>query len=107
MASETRWQPITSRQSRAIATKWRSSSRPIGCATRLSLRTRSRREGAGAIRRGYENDPSFLLGESLQAVAFDRHPYGQGVIGSKSEIQHMTRDGLYAHYRTHYAPNNA
>jgi zinc protease len=58
-------------------------------------------------REGYENDPSFLLGESLQAVAFDRHPYGQGVIGSKLEIQHMTRDGLYAHYRKHYAPNNA
>jgi len=58
-------------------------------------------------REGYENDPSFLLGESLQAVAFDRHPYGQGVIGSKFEIKLMTREGLYAHYRRHYAPNNA
>ena len=58
-------------------------------------------------REGLENDPSFLLGESLQAVAFDRHPYGQGVIGSKFEVQRMTRDGLYAHYRRHYAPNNA
>lgn len=58
-------------------------------------------------REGLENDPSFLLGESLQAVAFDRHPYGQGVIGSKYEIKLMTRDGLYEHYRRHYAPNNA
>jgi len=58
-------------------------------------------------REGLENDPSFLLGESLQAVAFDRHPYGQGVIGSKFEIKLMTRDGLYEHYRKHYAPNNA
>ena len=58
-------------------------------------------------REGLENDPSFLLGEQLQAIAFNRHPYGQGVIGSKDEIRLMTRDGLYAHYRRHYAPNNA
>jgi zinc protease len=58
-------------------------------------------------REGYENDPSFLLGEELQAVAFSRHTYGQGVIGSKDEIKLMTRDGLYAHYRRFYAPNNA
>src|SRR5437868_2287588 len=58
-------------------------------------------------REGLENDPSFLLGEELQAVAFSRHPYGQGVIGSKDEIKIMPRDGLYAHYRRFYAPNNA
>jgi zinc protease len=58
-------------------------------------------------REGLENDPSFLLGEELQAVAFSRHPYGQGVIGSKDEIKLMPRDGLYAHYRRFYAPNNA
>ncbi|MBM4421070.1 MAG: insulinase family protein, partial [Chloroflexi bacterium] len=58
-------------------------------------------------REGLENDPAFLLGETLQAVAFDRHPYGQGVIGSKDEIKLMTRDGLYAHYRRHYSPRNA
>ena len=58
-------------------------------------------------REGYENDPSFLLGEELQAVAFTRHTYGQGVIGSKDEIRLMTRDGLYDHYRRFYAPNNA
>jgi len=58
-------------------------------------------------REGLENDPSFLLGEELQAVAFSRHPYGQGVIGSKDEIKLMSRDGLYAHYRRFYAPNNA
>ena len=58
-------------------------------------------------REGYENDPSFLLGEELQSIAFSRHTYGQGVIGSKDEIKLMTRDGLYAHYRRFYAPNNA
>lgn len=58
-------------------------------------------------REGNENEPSFFLGEELQAVAFSRHPYGQGVIGSKDEIKLMPRDGLYAHYRRFYAPNNA
>lgn len=58
-------------------------------------------------REGNENEPSFLLGEELQAIAFSRHPYGQGVIGSKDEIKLMPRDGLYAHYRRFYAPNNA
>jgi zinc protease len=58
-------------------------------------------------REGLENDPSFLLGEELQAVAFSRHTYGQGVIGSKEEIQLMTRDGLYEHYRRFYSPSNA
>ncbi len=58
-------------------------------------------------REGYENDPSFLLGEEVQAVAFSRHPYGQGVIGSKEEILLMPRDALYEHYRRFYAPSNA
>ena len=58
-------------------------------------------------REGYENDPSFLLGEEVQAVAFSRHTYGQGVIGSKDEIKLMTRDGLYDHYRRFYSPANA
>jgi zinc protease len=58
-------------------------------------------------REGLENDPSFLLGEELQAVAFSRHPYGQGVIGSKDDIKLMTRDGLYSHYRRFYSPSNA
>jgi zinc protease len=58
-------------------------------------------------REGLENDPSFLLGEEMQALSFTRHPYGQGVIGSKEEIQLMTRDGLYGHYRRFYSPSNA
>ncbi len=69
--------------------------------------TEAERDVIVSEREGLENDPSFLLGEQLQSVAFARHPYAQGVIGSKEEIKLMTRDGLYAHYRRHYAPNNA
>ncbi len=58
-------------------------------------------------REGSENNPSFLLGEELNAAAFAAHPYGHSVIGWKSDLQAMTRDELYDHYRTFYAPNNA
>jgi len=58
-------------------------------------------------REGSENNPSFLLGEEIGATAFMAHPYGHSVIGWKSDLQSMTRDDLYDHYRTYYSPNNA
>lgn len=58
-------------------------------------------------REGSENFPSFHLDEDVTATAFKVHPYGQGVIGWKCDLQAMTRDDLYNFYRAHYAPNNA
>ncbi len=58
-------------------------------------------------RQGDENSPGFLLGEALQATAFVAHPYHHAVIGWQSDLETMTRDQLYEHYRTYYAPNNA
>lgn len=58
-------------------------------------------------REGGENSPTFLLSEELGATAFLAHPYGHSVIGWKSDLQSMTRDELYNHYRTYYSPNNA
>ena len=58
-------------------------------------------------RQGNENNPSFLLGEALQAAAFQSHSYHHPVIGWQSDLESMTRDQLYEHYRTFYAPNNA
>jgi zinc protease len=58
-------------------------------------------------REGSENSPGFLLGEELGAAAFQSHPYGHSVVGWKSDLQTMTRDDLYNHYRTYYTPNNA
>ncbi len=58
-------------------------------------------------RQGSENNPSFLLGEALQAAAFQAHPYHHSVIGWQCDLETLTRDQLYAHYRTYYAPNNA
>ncbi len=58
-------------------------------------------------RQGYENEPLFLLGEEVQAAAFRVHPYHHEIIGDVADLQRMTRDDLYQHYRTYYRPNNA
>jgi zinc protease len=58
-------------------------------------------------RQGDENNPEFLLSEAVQAAAFQAHPYRNSVIGWQSDLETMTRDQLYAHYRTHYVPGNA
>jgi len=58
-------------------------------------------------RQGHENSPSFLLSEQVHAVAFRVHPYRHEVIGDQADLETMTRDDLYGHYRAHYAPNNA
>jgi zinc protease len=58
-------------------------------------------------RQGHENSPMFRLGEEIQAAAFRVHPYHHEVIGDLADLQSMTRDDLFHHYRTFYAPNNA
>ncbi len=55
----------------------------------------------------HENHPQQLLGEELRAAAFKAHGYGHETIGHLSDLQTMTRDDLYRHYRTYYAPHNA
>ena len=55
----------------------------------------------------YENQPTFLLREELTSAAFRVHPYHHEVIGDKIDLETMTRDDLYNHYRRYYAPNNA
>jgi zinc protease len=58
-------------------------------------------------REGNENHPGFYLGEELTAAAFKAHPYGQPVVGFKSDLQAITREDLWNHYQRYYAPNNA
>jgi zinc protease len=58
-------------------------------------------------REGAENEPRFWLGEEVQATAFKVHPYHHDTIGWKIDLETMTRDDLYSHYKTYYAPNNA
>jgi zinc protease len=58
-------------------------------------------------RQGNENEPLFILGEEVQAAAFRVHSYHHEVIGDLADLQNMTRDDLFNHYRKHYIPNNA
>jgi zinc protease len=56
---------------------------------------------------GSENDPDTLLEQEVIAAAYKVHPYRHPTIGWLSDLQSMTRDDLYNHYRSHYVPNNA
>lgn len=58
-------------------------------------------------REGAENEPRFWLGEEVTALAFKVHPYHHDTVGWKNDLETMTREDLYRHYRTYYAPNNA
>ena len=57
-------------------------------------------------RQGNENNPQFLLGESMQAAAFVAHGYHHETIGHLCDLHALTRDDLFGHYKTYYAPNN-
>ncbi len=67
----------------------------------------SERTVVASEREGNENEPLFQLGEAVQQAAFRVHPYHHEVIGDMADIQSMTRDDLYHHYRTYYVPGNA
>lgn len=56
---------------------------------------------------GGENDPDQLLEQEVVAAAFKVHPYRHPTIGWLTDLQSMTRDELYQHYRRFYVPNNA
>lgn len=58
-------------------------------------------------RQGSENSPMFWLSEEVSAAAFRVHGYHHEIIGDMIDLQTMTRDDLYNHYKTHYVPNNA
>lgn len=58
-------------------------------------------------RQGAENSPMFWLGEEIQAAAFRVHGYHHEIIGDMTDLETMTRDDLYQHYKQHYMPSNA
>jgi zinc protease len=56
---------------------------------------------------GGENDPDQLLDQELTSTAFKAHPYRHPTIGWLADLQAMSRDDLYGHYRRYYVPGNA
>ena len=58
-------------------------------------------------RSGSENSPAWLLYEDLMGVSFRVHPYRTTVIGERIDLETMTRDDLYDHYKRYYVPDNA
>lgn len=58
-------------------------------------------------RQGQENSPLFLLQQALMQAAYQQHPYRYTTVGCMEDLQSLTHDALYAHYRTYYVPNNA
>lgn len=58
-------------------------------------------------RQGLENRPQFWLGEAIQSTAFYVHGYHHEIIGDLADLQRISRDDLYEHYRRHYTPANA
>jgi zinc protease len=54
-----------------------------------------------------ENSPGNVLFQRMQQLAFPWHNYGNPIIGSRADIEHVPIDKLKAFYRTWYQPDNA
>ncbi len=54
---------------------------------------------------GLENSPWRLLGENLQATAFQQGPYHWPVLGYDEDIKNWSIQDLEYYFRTYYAPN--
>ena len=56
---------------------------------------------------GGDNDPEQVLDTEVTATAFRSHTYRHPTIGWLHDLQSMSRDDLYDHYRRYYVPENA
>lgn len=69
--------------------------------------TESERTVIISERQGSENSPTFWLNEEVRAAAFRVHGYHHTIIGDMADLESMTRNDLYMHYRNYYTPSNA
>lgn len=54
-----------------------------------------------------ENNPTEVMIERAQEIAYIWHNYGHPTIGARSDIENVPIDHLQAFYRTYYQPDNA
>jgi zinc protease len=54
-----------------------------------------------------DDDPYSALVETLYATAFLVHPYHNPVIGWMDDLNNLSREDAYQHYKQYYQPNNA
>jgi zinc protease len=57
-------------------------------------------------RTGLENSTWRLLSQSMQATAFQEHPYHWPVIGYEDDMKNWNQQDLERYFKTYYAPNN-
>ncbi len=57
-------------------------------------------------RTGLENSPWRQLFQTVQATAFQEHPYHWPVIGYEDDMKNWTQADLERYFKTYYAPNN-
>jgi zinc protease len=53
-----------------------------------------------------EDDPERYLNRRLTEDAYPGHPYGRPILGTREQVQNLTRDTLAAYYHKHYVPEN-
>ncbi len=53
-----------------------------------------------------ENSPWSMLGDAVNAAAFQEHPYHWTVIGYENDIKNWNKEDLEKYFKTYYAPNN-
>ncbi len=74
---------------------------------RVLMRKKPKRTVIISERQGSENSPTFWLNEEVRAAAFRVHGYHHTILGDMADLETITRDDLYNHYRTYYTPSNA
>ena len=57
-------------------------------------------------RTGLENSPWRNIIQSVEATAFQEHPYHWPVIGYEDDMKNWTQKDLELYFKTYYAPNN-